>query len=75
MLWELTAWNTEDPRDVRFRKYTTSKKKADAFQKIPKIQFSDSGHGIIFWACEHEGKRKPEITTVREHVRKHCSCI
>lgn len=46
----LEAWNTDRryPDDVRYRAYTTSRKKAEAFGRIPKIQFTDSGHGIVF---------------------------
>ena len=48
MVYELLAYNTECMQDIRYRKYTTSKKKAEAFNNIPKIQFTDSGHGIVF---------------------------
>jgi hypothetical protein len=74
MVYELVARNTDSrywDRDVRWREYTTSKKKAEAFRKIPKIQFSDSGHGIVFMSHEHKGPRKPVVREVWEHVREH----
>jgi hypothetical protein len=73
MVWELLAYNT-DMRyrdDVRYRQYTRSKKKAERFAQIPKIQFTDSGHGIVFVAREHSGKRKPTIRQVADWVRQH----
>jgi hypothetical protein len=59
-VYVLEAYNTDSryPNDIRYREYTTSKTRADLFNKIPKIQFSDSGHGIVFWSHEHKGKRK-----------------
>ena len=70
MIYELEAYNT-DRRfdDVRWREYTASRKKADLFARIPKIQFSDSGHGIVFSSRLHTGKRKPEIRILAEYVR------
>lgn len=75
MLWMLEAYNTESPGlgviDVRYRSYTTSQKRADAFERIPKIQFTDSGHGIVFHAISVKSRRLPEIMTLRDYVRKH----
>ena len=73
MVYELEAYNTDCrySQDVRYRAYTTSKKKADAFDKIPKIQFTDSGHGIVFNAREFVGRRKSNIYTLRDYVNKH----
>lgn len=70
MVYELVAFNTDSryPNDVRYREYTSSKKRAESFNKIPKIQFSDSGHGIVFSAGEHKGKRKPRIHTLSSYV-------
>jgi hypothetical protein len=60
-IYELIAYNTDSRyrEDVRYREYTTSKKRADLFNKIQKIQFSDSGHGIVFLGKEHTGRREP----------------
>jgi hypothetical protein len=45
----LLAFNTENPlEDVRFCDYTTSIVKVQAWDRIPKIKFTDSGHGIVF---------------------------
>jgi hypothetical protein len=54
--------------DVRYREYTTSVRKAEAFKKVPKIPFSDSGHGIIPVVKDHTGRKDKPITALREHV-------
>ena len=73
MIYELLAYNTDCrfPSDIRYRDYTSSKKKAEKFEQIPKIQFSDSGHGIVFISREHRGSRKPIVWTLRNYVRKY----
>jgi len=73
MIYELIAYNTDCrySQDIRYRIYTSSKKKVEAFNKIPKIQFTDSGHGIVFHASEHKGIRKSRITILRDYVEKH----
>lgn len=71
MVYELVAYNTETYTDIRYREYTTSKKKASRFQQIPKIQFTDSGHGIVFSVFEHRGKREKPIYSLSEYVLKH----
>ena len=59
MVYELIGYNTDSRYrdDVRHREYTMSAKKAELFRQIPKIQFTDSGHGIVFAAHEHRGPR------------------
>jgi hypothetical protein len=73
--WILEAFNTDSryPDDVRYRDYTTSARKAEAFERIPKIQFSDSGRGIVFRAVELAPKtrRLPKILGLREHIEEH----
>jgi len=66
----LEGYNTDSrySADVRYREYTTSKRRAELFDKIPKIQFSDSGHGIVFSATEHKGHRKPRRTELFHYV-------
>ena len=73
MIYELLAYNTDSryPDDVRHREYTSSKAKADRFDRIPKIQFTDSGHGIVFSATPHRGKRQREVNTLRDYIQKH----
>ena len=71
MIYELIAFNTESYLGIRYREYTASKKKADLFNKIPKIQFTDSGHGIVFMASEFSGKKKPKIHELSHYVDKH----
>ena len=72
MIYELVGYNTDCryQQDIRYRDYTTSKKKADAFNKIPKIQFTDSGHGIVFLSRELRGHRKPIIHILSDYVGK-----
>lgn len=75
-LWMLVAYNTENSLEARYRVYTSSPKRARAFAKIPKIQFTDSGHGIVFAAREVPQKTLPEIygrNSVRDHVVTHAS--
>ena len=71
MIYELLAYNTDCryQQDIRYREYTKSKKKADAFNEIPKIQFTDSGHGIVFSASEHKGAKKPIVRILSDYVR------
>jgi len=73
MIWELTAYNTDSryQNDIRYREYTASKKKAEAFKKIPKIQFTDSGHGIVFSAWPHKGARKPNVYILKDYVKEY----
>jgi hypothetical protein len=72
MVYELLGFNTDSRycNDIRWREYTTSKRKADRFDKIRKIQFSDSGHGIVFSAQEHHGPRRQKVTVLYEYVSK-----
>jgi hypothetical protein len=70
MVWELVAYAT-DGRDVRHREYTRSKAMALAWSRIPRVDFTDSGHGIVFAAREHQGKRERLIYGMRDHVEKH----
>ena len=73
MIYVLEAYNTDSryPTDIRYREYTSSKKRAEAFDKIPKIQFTDSGHGIVFSAREHKGHRNPRIHELSSYVFEH----
>ena len=73
MIYELVAYNTDCryASDIRYRAYTSSKKKSEAFDRIPKIQFTDSGHGVVFCSYEHKGHRKPCISILSDYVRKH----
>lgn len=61
MVWQLVGYSTEErgERGIRHREYTTSARTADLFARIPRIDFTDSGHGICFVAEPHNGKRWP----------------
>ncbi len=75
--WELTGYSTEERGEnaVRHREYTTSKKTAELFDRIPRIQFTDSGHGIEFMAGTHTGPRRPVKVGLREHVQHHMKLL
>lgn len=62
--------STADWQDVRYREYTTSARKAEAFKRVPRIQFTDSGHGIVPFVREHKGRREPCIRVLADHVRE-----
>ena len=72
-VWELVAYNTDSRyrQDIRYREYTTSKVRAEAFGRIPKIQFTDSGHGIVFDARPHKGHLQPAIRALSDYVTNH----
>lgn len=62
--------STADWQDVRYREYTTSVRKAERFKSVPRIQFTDSGHGIVPVVNEHHGRRAPTIGYLFDHVAK-----
>lgn len=39
--------STADWCDVRYRCYTQSVKTAERFKKVKRVEFTDSGHGIV----------------------------
>lgn len=61
--------STENWQDVRYRAYTTSARKAEAFRSIPKIKFTDSAHGIV--PTVSEGRQGAVITILASHVAEH----
>jgi hypothetical protein len=70
----LEAYDTE-MREARCREYTTIKRLAEKWQRIPRIQFTDSGHGIVFNAWPHPpgGKRQPTLRRMQwadQHLRE-----
>lgn len=69
--WELVAYDTE-VREDRSREYTRSATLARMWEEIPRIQFTDSGHGIVFSARElaPRTRRKPTIRRMR-HAEEH----
>jgi phage-related protein len=64
--------NTQEWSDVRYREYTTSVKKAERFKSVPKIKFTDSGHGIVHVVTERagNGKRLPTDRTLVGYVEQ-----
>lgn len=73
--WLLEGFGTEysPTGDVRYREYTTSKRRAEKFRQIPRIQFTDSGHGIEFVATElaPRTKRLPLRHALTDYVNEH----
>lgn len=65
--------STADWQDCRYREYTTSAKKAETFKGVPKIQFTDSGHGIVPHVRELPmgARREPRNMLLYDHVRSH----
>jgi len=61
--------STSNWQDVRYREYTTSTKKAEIFKDVPRISFTDSGHGIVPHVREHRGHREPRNMLLADHVR------
>lgn len=61
--------STDNWQDVRYREYTTSKKKAELFKQVPKIRFTDSAHHIIPFVKEHRGRREPRNMLLQDHVQ------
>jgi hypothetical protein len=57
--------------DVRYREYTCSARKAEFFKSVPKIQFTDSGHGIVPHVHEHKGRKLAPNRALWEHVHEH----
>lgn len=60
--------STANWQDIRYREYTTSKKKAELFKQVPRIRFTDSGHHIVPHVTEHTGRRLPRNMILRDHV-------
>jgi hypothetical protein len=77
-VWLLEGYGTDRRYDdVRYRVYTTSEKRADEFRQIPRIQFSDSGHGIVFAATKlpHGTRRREVRRGLEEYVNEQLAII
>lgn len=73
-IYKLEMRNTERWDDVRYRDYTSSEARKKRFEKVPKIQFTDSGHGMVPSVTEVRSRRKDTIKghhTNESHVREH----
>jgi hypothetical protein len=66
MTYELEGYDTET-RDARYRLYTRSKREADRWARIPRLQFVGSGHGIVFGIRELEYGEKRKTERRPEH--------
>ena len=66
--------STEKWSDVRYRDYTTSKARAERFKAVPKVKFTDSGHGVVPVVSECRSRGRDQIkgfNTLEYHVREH----
>lgn len=63
--------STANWQDIRYREYTSSKRKAELFKTVPRISFTDSGHGIVPHVREHRGRREPRNMILQDHVLDH----
>lgn len=69
MVYLLYGYDTES-RSNRVREYTTSEKEARRWGHIKRVQFGDSGHGIVFGSKRHKGKRLPIRPRTRHVVEE-----
>lgn len=70
-IYALEMRSTENWNDVRYREYTTSERKAIRFkQLVPRIGFTDSGHGIVPTVKEVPGRNLQRVYLLTSHVRK-----
>lgn len=63
--------STANWQDIRYREYTSSVKKAELFKGVPRIDFTDSGHGIVPHVREHRGRREPRNMLLADHVQEY----
>lgn len=70
-MFVLEMRSTDNWEDVRYRSYTKSAKIAERFKRVPRINFTDSGHGIIPVVKEHHGPKLPLIRHLTDHVAHH----
>lgn len=66
-LWCLEMCSTED-QEVRYREYTKSLGRAGMFIKIDKLQFTNSGHGVVPVVREWSGRRLPAVLALQKWV-------
>ena len=75
MIYELVGQSTDArSEDIRWRSYTTSLFRAQSFARIPKIQFTDSGHGIVF-SYRRVSRRQSVIHLLDKYVKEHLVTI
>jgi hypothetical protein len=67
MIYELIGYNT-DTKQIRYRSFTKSKKKAELFNKIPKIVFLKMNHGIVFYSKPSTIKGHPILIEYGDYV-------
>jgi len=76
-LYCLEMRSTQQWSDVRYRQYTRSLARACKFELVPKIQFTDSGHGIVPVVTEHlrMHPRQRTISILSDYVQKHMKVL
>lgn len=67
--------STADWQHIRYREYTTSAKKAKLFENVPRISFTDSGHGIVPHVREHSGHREHRNMLLADHVQDYIKAV
>lgn len=69
-IYRMEIRNTQDWSDCRFRAYTTSRFKSEVFmEKVKKIQFTDSGHGLVPTVSDVKSRKRDTISILADHVR------
>lgn len=66
--------STERWDDVRYRDYTSSGARVERFMAVPKVQFTDSGHGVVPHYSECRSRGRDQIkgaNTLERYVREH----
>ena len=70
-MYALEIRNTGHWADCRYRRYTTSERKAEEFKsKVKRISFTDSGHGLIPVVRTVSRKLLPLVSTLADHVNE-----
>jgi hypothetical protein len=74
MIYRLEMRSTENWSDVRYRDYTSSEKRMKRFKEVPKVQFTDSGHGVVPTVSECGSRKSDKIVgplSLERHVIEH----
>lgn len=70
-MYALEIRNTGHWDDCRYRRYTSSEKKADEFKsKVKRISFTDSGHALIPVVRTVSRKLLPSVSILADHVKE-----
>ena len=70
-MYRLELRSTENWDDVRYRDYTSSEDRMKRFEALPKIQFTDSGHGIVPVVSKCGSRGRDQVNVLETYVRQH----